>query len=187
MPKAETNRIYKALIRGNTRRLKDLLIQSGLSDEGFRLIRKGHVKELSEAITAASLLKIPGDNSTVPRKSDFDMLVNYVVSAVDKGCFLKQIRDTATVKEASENQKLPKDIQTILYEPESVNRLSGLIEGLSNKQLASLIMHLSPSEGISPADINYELFRTIVKAIRSTELVPLGQLCQIMADNLRTR
>jgi hypothetical protein len=186
MPKTD-NRIYKALDHGNTKRLKALLTQSGLSNEGFCLIRKGYVKDLREAITTASLLKIPRDDSTVPRKSDFDMFFDYLVGAVDKGRFLKQIRDTAAVKEASENQKLPKDIRTILCEPESVNRLSGPIEGLSDKQLASLIMHISPSEGISPADINYELFRTIIKAIRNTELVPLGQLCQIMADNLRIR
>ena len=187
MPKTKNNQIYEALLCGNTRRLKALLIKSGLSDVEFLSIKKSRIKDLSETIMAASRLKEPKDNSVVPRKSDFDKFFDYIVSAVNKGCFLEQIRDTADVKKASENQKLPKDIQTILYKPELVNRLPGLIEGLSNKQLASLIMYISPSEGISPADINYELFRTIIKAIRNTELIPRGQLCRIMADNLSTR
>lgn len=187
MPKTKTNQIYKALLCGNTRRLEVLLSQSGLSDVGFRSIRKSHVKDLSEAITAASLSEEPKDDSTVPRKSDFDKFFDYIASVVNKDCFLKQIRDTAAVKKAGKNQKLPKDIRSILYEPESVSRLSGPIEGLSDKQLASLIIYISPSKGISPADISYERFRTIIKAMRNTELVPRGQLCQIMADNLRTR
>lgn len=187
MQTIKTNRIYKALIQGNTRRLETLLSQSGLSDTGFRSVRKSHIEDLSEAITATSLSKKTKDDSTTPRKSDLDKFFDYVASAVDKDCFLKQIRDTAAVKKAGKNQKLPKDIRTILCEPESVSKLSGQIEGLNDNQLASLIQYISPSKGISSADINYERFRTIIKAIRNTELVPHGQLCQIMADNLRTR
>lgn len=187
MQTTKTNRIYKALIRGNTRRLETFLSQSGLSDVGFRSIKKSHIKELSEAIAAASLSKEPKDDSTVPRKSDFDKFFDYVASAVDEDCFLKQIRDMAAVKKAGKNQKLPKDIRTILCEPKSVSGLSEPIEGLSDNQLASLIMYISPSKGISPAIINYERFRAIIKAIRNTELVTHGQLCQIMADNLRTK
>lgn len=185
MQPTKPNRIYQALIQGNTQRLKTLLSQSGLSNAEFRSIRKSHAKDLSEAITAASLSEEPRDDSTVPRKSDFDKFFDYIASAVNKDCFLGQIRDTAAVKEASKDQKLPKDIRTILCEPESVSRLSGPIEGLSDKQLASLIMYISKEK--SPADINYERFRTIIEAMRNTDLVPRGQLCQIMANNLRTR
>ena len=184
MQPTKTNRIYKALIHGNTRRLEILLSQSGLSDAGFRSIRKSHIKDLSEAITAASLSKGPKDDSTIPRKSDFDKFFDYVASAVDEDCFLKQIRDMAAVKKAGKNQKLPKNIRTILCEPESVSGLSEPIEELSDNQLASLIQFISPSKGVSPAIINYERFRAIIEAIRNTELVTHGQLCQIMADNL---
>lgn len=187
MQPTKTNRIYKALIHGNTRRLEILLSQSGLSDAGFRSIRKSHIKDLSEAITAASLSKEPKDDSTIPRKSDFDKFFDYVASAVDEDCFLKQIRDMAAVKKAGKSQKLPKDIRTILCEPESVSGLSEPIEGLSDNQLASLIQFISPSKGVSPAIINYERFRAIIEAIRNTELVTHGQLCQIMADNLSTK